>query len=108
MSVLDSQLAGESINVRERISDSWFCVSGMINALVKRKLLFIADLKSNHTAEFLVQDTSRKIKLNINDGFKYASHLGTPANLGLVSKEEKITIQVLYETMTMTLFIPAS
>ena len=87
--------------------DSWFCVSGMISALVKRKLLFIADLKSNHTVEFLVQDTSRKIKLNINDVFKYASHLGIPANLGLVSREDKITIQVLYETMTMTLFIPA-
>jgi Transposase DDE domain len=95
------------INIDVVMFDSWFCVSGMINALVKRKLLFIADLKSNHTAEFLVQDTTRKIKLNVNGVFKYASHLGTSANLGLVSKEDRITIQVLYETMTMTLFIPA-
>ena len=46
--------------------DSWFCVSGMVKALIKRKLVFIADLKSNHTAEFIVQDTSRRIRLNSN------------------------------------------
>jgi hypothetical protein len=105
------ELVDEAIKLGVKIDvimfDSWFCVSGMINALVKRKLLFIADLKSNHTAEFLVQDISRKIKLNVNDVFKYASHLGTSANLSLVSREDKVTIQVLYETMTMTLFIPA-
>jgi hypothetical protein len=95
------------MNIDVVMFDSWFCVSGMIHALVKRKLLFIADLKSNHTAEFFVQDTSRKIKLNVNDVFKYASHLGKSANLGLVSREDNITTQVLYETMTMTLFIPA-
>lgn len=105
------ELVDEAINLGINIDvvmfDSWFCVSGMVNALTKRKLLFIADLKANHSAEFLVEDRSRKIKLNVKDVFKYASHLGTPANLGLVSREDKVTIQVLYETMAMTLFIPA-
>lgn len=105
------ELVDEAIKLELSIDvvlfDSWFCVSGMINALIKRKLLFIADLKSNHTAEFMVQDTSRKIKLNVNDVFKYCAHLGTSANLGLVNRKGEVTIQVLYETMTMTLFIPA-
>jgi DDE superfamily endonuclease len=95
------------LNIDVVMFDSWFCVSGMINALSKRKLLFIADLKSNHTAEFIVQDTSRKLRLNVNDVFKYASHLGISTNLGLVKQEGEETIQVLYETITMTLFIPA-
>ncbi len=105
------ELVDEAINLGLSIDvvmfDSWFCVSGMINALVKRKLLFIADLKSNHTAEFIVQDTSRKIRLNVIDVFKYAAHLGTPANLGLVNRDGGVSTQVLYETMAMTLFIPA-
>jgi hypothetical protein len=87
--------------------DSWFCVSGMISALIRRKLLFITDLKSNHVAEFMVQDTARSIKLNINDVFKYCAGLGTVANLGLVEKGSGVAKQVLYETITMTLFIPA-
>lgn len=95
------------LNIDVVMFDSWFCVSGMINALIKRKLLFIADLKSNHTVEFMVQDTSRTIKLNINEVFKYCVHLGTLANLGLVDREDGIAKQVLYETVTMTLFIPA-
>jgi hypothetical protein len=95
------------LNIDVVMFDSWFCVSGMINALIKRELLFIADLKSNHTAEFIVQDTSRKIRLNVNDVFKYGAHLGTRATLGLVNREGEVTVQVLYETMAMTLFIPA-
>jgi hypothetical protein len=95
------------LNIDIVMFDSWFCVSGMINALIKRKLLFIADLKSNHTVEFIVQDTSRTIKLNIKEVFKYCVHLGTSANLGLVDREDGIAEQVLYETVTMTLFIPA-
>jgi hypothetical protein len=95
------------LNIDVVMFDSWFCVSGMINALIKRKFIFIADLKSNHTVEFLVQDTSRTIKLNINEVFKYCVHLGTSANLGLVDREDGVAKQVLYETLTMTLFIPA-
>lgn len=105
------ELVDEAIALGLRIDvvmfDSWFCVSGMINALIKRKLLFIADLKSNHTTEFMVQDSPRQIKLNVNDFFRYAGHLGTAVNLGLVSKEGRATTQVLYETVSMTLFIPA-
>jgi hypothetical protein len=104
---LVDEAIGLGLDIDVVMFDSWFCVSGMINALIKRKLLFIADLKSNHTAEFIVQDTSRKIRLNVNDAFKYAPHLGTRASLGLVSREGEETIQVLYETITMTLFIPA-
>jgi hypothetical protein len=95
------------LNIDVVMFDSWFCVSGMINALCKRNLLFIADLKSNHTAEFIVEDTSRKIKLNINDVFRYCSHRGTSMNLGLMDRNSGVATQVLYETMTMTLFIPA-
>ena len=105
------ELVDEAINLELDIDvvmfDSWFCVSGMINALIKRKLLFIADLKSNHTTEFIVQNTGRTIKLNVNDIFKYGPHLGTPVNLGLVGREGGVSTQVLYETISMTLFIPA-
>lgn len=95
------------LNIDIVMFDSWFCVSGFVNALIKRKLLFIADLKSTHTVEFIVQDTSRKIKMNINEFFKYGAHLGRSANLGLVDREGKVSKQVLYETLTATLFIPA-
>jgi hypothetical protein len=105
------ELVDEAVDIGLSIDvvmfDSWFCVSGMINGLIKRKLLFIADLKSNHTAEFMVQDTLRSIRLNVNDVFKYAAHLGKSANLGLVNQEGGVSTQVLYETITMTLFIPA-
>lgn len=105
------ELVDEAVDIGLSIDvvmfDSWFCVSGMINGLIKRKLLFIADLKSNHSAEFMVQDTSRSIKLNVNDVFKYAAHLGKSANLGLVNQEGGVSTQVLYETITMTLFIPS-
>jgi hypothetical protein len=72
------ELIDEAIELGLKIDvvlfDSWFCVSGMVTALNKRQLLFIADLKSNHTAEFIVEDTSRKIRLNINDVFKCGIH----------------------------------
>jgi len=105
------ELIDEAIELGIKIDvvmfDSWFCVPGMISALGKRNLFFIADLKANHTAEFIAQTTSRKIKLNINDVFEYAAHLGTSANLSLVDQEGTVSEKVLYETVTMTLFIPA-
>ena len=90
--------------------DSWYCVENFIKALVKRKLIFISELKSNNVAEFAIEQgrgKRKRIKILISKMFEYGKHLCQDVHLGLKSNSEQKPERTLYKTQSMNVYVSA-
>jgi hypothetical protein len=73
--------------------DSWYCVSGMISGLKKRKLRFISEVKASNLVEFLFEN--RLCRCSIAKLFQYGAILGQKRLLGLAKEGEACAEKVL-------------
>lgn len=87
--------------------DSWFCVSGFIKQLEKRKLNFIGDIKSSNIAEYIREDSGKKLRLKLSEVFSYGKVLLKKVLLGLKSNKNKHPEKVLYETYRTIAYLSA-
>lgn len=87
--------------------DSWYCIKPVVEALERRNLKFISELKSNYVAEFRVENSSKSIKLPIEKLFSYGVHLCKQIYLGLKSANEQKPERTLYKTQSLTAYVPA-
>lgn len=87
--------------------DSWYCVSPFVKALVKRKLSFISEMKSNNLAEFRAEGHKKSIKILITKLFEYGKHLCKDVFLGLKSNDEEKPAQTLYRTHSVNAYVSA-
>ena len=105
------ELIDEAITYNFKISvvlfDSWYCVAPFVEALVKRELIFISELKSNSLVEFAVDGQKKKIKMLITKLFEYGTHLCKSVRLGLKSNEEEKPERTLYDTRSTNAYVSA-
>ena len=87
--------------------DSWYCVRPFVKEVVKRKLRFISELKSNNLAEFRVEGRYKTIKILITKLFDYGKHLCKDVLLGLKSNHEEKPERVLYRTQSINAYVLA-
>ena len=87
--------------------DSWYCVEPFIKELVKRKLIFISEMKSNNTVEYGVEGSKKQIKLLVNKLFEYGKHLCQDVMLGLKTNAEEKPERTLYRTQSTTAYVSA-
>jgi cell division protein ZapA (FtsZ GTPase activity inhibitor) len=86
--------------------DSWYCVSGMLHALIKRNLKFIGDLTPDHNVEFRDPD-GKPLTISVGQTFTYCKHMAKANALGLVSEGNGKPDRTLYKTWCMNLFLPS-
>lgn len=88
--------------------DSWYCVEPFVEALVKRKLIFISELKSTNVAEFGMEGRGNKrVKILINALFECGKHLCQDVMLGLKSSSEQKPERTLYKTQSVNAYVSA-
>jgi len=105
------ELVDQTLNRGFKISvvlfDSWYCVNPFIQALVKRRLVFISEVKSNNKAEFSVDGSGKSIKILVSKLFEYGKHLCQDVVLGLKTNTDKKPPRVLYKTQSTTAYVSA-
>ena len=106
LELIDQALA-YGFNLYVILFDSWFCVNLFVKGLVKRKLTFISELKSNNVAEFCVEGRAKPIKILITKLFEYGRHLCESVGLGLKSNDEQKADRTLYETQSINAYVSA-
>jgi hypothetical protein len=88
--------------------DSWYCVQPFVKALVKRKLIFISELKSNNVTEFGIEGSRGKyVKILVSKLFEYGIHLCKDVLLGLKSNDERKPERTLYTTQSINAYVSA-
>jgi hypothetical protein len=85
--------------------DSWYCVSGMISGLKKRKLRFISEVKASNLVEFLFEN--KLCRCSVAKLFQYGAVLGEKRLLGLAKEGEACAEKVLYEATEIVAYLRA-
>jgi hypothetical protein len=101
--LIDEAIAS-GIEIHVVLFDSWFCVSGMLHALIKRNLKFISDLTPDHKVEFRNPD-GKLLTISVGQTFTYCKHMAEASALGLVSEGNGKPDRTLYKTWCMNLFL---
>ena len=88
--------------------DSWFCVSGFIKQLERRKLRFIGDAKSSNTVEYGVEGCDyMTIQLTLTQLLRRGMPKLKEVWVGLKSNSDDHPVKVLYKTYSTVAYVKA-
>jgi len=105
LEIIDEVLERD-LKITAILFDSWFCVRGFIKQLERRKLTFIADMKSSNTLEYQLPQGGKPVRVQVGKLINYRKYLFKEVLLGLKSSE-KSPDKVLYKTYSGAAYVTA-